>query len=225
MERADGSQSREALDALGVLCESYWYPIYAHVRRSGRSAHDAEDLTQGFFGKLLENDILAGADRSKGRLRTYLLTCLQNYLHNEHHRSIAARRDHRKLVSFDSEWAEERFIKEPVDDLSPDRLYQRRWAVTLLEFTLQLLSEEYKAADKSALFDVLRPTLGFQPGAEPQYQNLAEKLAMPVGTVKSHVFRLRQRWRQILWEQTALTLSEPSEADIKAELAELLCCL
>lgn len=133
VQRANGDIDDEALQALAALCDSYWYPVYAYIRRSGHGAHDAEDLTQGFFARLLEKGTLAHADPAKGRLRTFLLTCVRNYLHNEHERASAQRRGARLLTKFDAGWAEERFASEPADDLTPDRLYQRRWALTLLE--------------------------------------------------------------------------------------------
>ena len=225
VHRANGAADDEARAALAALCDSYWYPIYAYIRRSGHGAHDAEDLTQGFFARLLEKDILAAADPAKGKLRTFLLTCVRNYLHNEHARASAERRGAHLLTSFDQDWAEERYATEPADDLTPDRLYQRRWALTLLEFTLQLLSEEYRADDKGDLFTALRPCLGFSKEKTPNYAGLATRLRCTESTVKSHVFRLRQRWREILFQQVSVTLDDPTSDEIKAELSELLGCV
>jgi len=217
--------SAEAAQALSALCDAYWYPIYAFIRRSGHGPHDAEDLTQGFFARLLEKDILAAASPEKGRLRTFLLACVRNYLHNEHARAMALRRGAGLITSFDQGWAEERYATEPVDDLTPDRLYQRRWALTLLEFTLQLLGQEYTVSGKGELFETLRPCLGFTAETGQNHDALAKRLNMPVGTVKSHVFRLRQRWREILFEQVSITLADPSAEEIKAELGELIGCV
>jgi RNA polymerase sigma factor (sigma-70 family) len=225
VQRANGDIDDEALQALAALCDSYWYPVYAYIRRSGHGAHDAEDLTQGFFARLLEKGTLAHADPAKGRLRTFLLTCVRNYLHNEHERASAQRRGAHLLTSFDAGWAEERFASEPADDLSPDRLYQRRWALTLLEFTLQVLEQEYSADGKRELFAALRPCLGFTKEKTPNYADLATRLGCTESTVKSHVFRLRQRWREILFQQVSVTLDDPTSDEIKGELGELLECV
>lgn len=225
VRRANGGVDEEALRALAAICDSYWYPIYAYIRRSGHGAHDAEDLTQGFFARLLEKDILAAADPSKGKLRTFLLTCVRNYLHNEHERATAERRGAHLLTSFNQDWAEERYATEPSHDVTPDRLYQRRWALTLLEFTLQLLGEEYAADGKGDLFAALRPCLGFTKEVPPDYAGLATRLGCTESTVKSHVFRLRQRWREILFHQVSLTLADPTSDEIKGELSELLGCV
>jgi RNA polymerase sigma-70 factor (ECF subfamily) len=225
VQRANGDIDDEALQALAALCDSYWYPVYAYIRRSGHGAHDAEDLTQGFFTRLLEKGTLAHADPAKGRLRTFLLTCVRNYLHNEHERTSAQRRGAHLLTSFDAGWAEERFASEPTDDLTPDRLYQRRWALTLLEFTLQVLEQEYSADGKRELFAALRPCLGFTKEKTPNYADLATLLGCTESTVKSHVFRLRQRWREILFQQVSVTLDDPTSDEIKGELAELLECV
>ncbi len=225
VQRANGDIDDEALQALAALCDSYWYPVYAYIRRSGYGAHDAEDLTQGFFAKLLEKGTLAHADPAKGRLRSFLLTCVRNYLHNEHERASAQRRGAHLLTSFDAGWAEERFASEPADDLTPDRLYQRRWALTLLEFTLQVLEQEYSADGKRELFATLRPCLGFTKEKTPNYADLATHLGCTESTVKSHVFRLRQRWREILFQQVSVTLDDPTSDEIKGELAELLECV
>lgn len=225
VQMANGPIDGEALQALAVLCDSYWYPVYAYIRRSGHAAHDAEDLTQGFFARLLEKGTLAHADPAKGRLRTFLLTCVGNYLHNEHERASAQRRGAHLLTTFNAGWAEERFANEPVDDLTPDRLYQRRWALTLLDFTLQVLEQEFSADGKRELFAALRPCLGFTKEKAPNYAELAERLACSEGSVKTQVFRLRQRWREILFQQVSITLEDPTSDQIKAELSELLECV
>lgn len=224
---------RQALDsgdaaaprALATICEAYWYPVYAFVRRSGKGPDDAEDLTQGFFAKLVEKEILSGADRDKGRLRTFLLTCLQRHLADEHDRAMAQKRGAGVLVSFNSEWAEEAYATEPVDDLTPDRIFQRRWALTVLEHSLEMLQEEFRADGKAARFDTLRPFLGFGPDPEQRYEDIAAATGTPINTLKGHVFRMRQRWRELLFAQVAATLNEPGEDEIKRELSELLTCV
>ena len=225
MRLAVGTDDAQARQALAELCEAYWYPLYAYVRRSGKSPHDAEDLTQSFFARLLERDILAAAHPDKGKLRTFLLTCARNFLADEHARAMAGKRGAKLLVSFDAETAEGRYVKEPADDLTPDRLFQRRWAITVLDFSLQTLEAEFSAQDKAELFAAMRPFLGFGSEPERRYEEVAATLGMAMGTVKSHVFRLRQRWREILFEQVAATLADPTPEEIKAELAELLGCV
>jgi RNA polymerase sigma-70 factor (ECF subfamily) len=219
---AAGGDDTAARAALSGLCEAYWYPVYAFIRRSGHSPHDAEDLTQGFFADILERRAFASADPSRGRLRSFLLACLCHYLRDEHVRATAQKRGAHLLTSFDGTWAEDRYGHEPADHLTPDRLYQRRWAVTVLEHSLQLLSEEFAALGKAKLFETLRPFLGFDSGPEPSCEAAAAVLAMPEGTVRSHLHRLRIRWREMLFEQVAMTLEEPSAEAIKAELSELL---
>jgi DNA-directed RNA polymerase specialized sigma24 family protein len=211
--------------ALEQLCNSYWYPIYAFIRRSGRSPHDAEDLTQGFFAKLLDKDTISLADPDKGKLRTFLLTCVRRFLGDEQDKAMAQKRGARLMVHFDPEWAEGRYAAEPVDDITPDRLFQRRWALTVLEFSLQVLADEHTAQHKAALFEALRPFLGFKSFPDQRYEAVAGKLGMPVGTLKSHVSRLRDRWRALLFEQVAVTLDDPSPENIRGELAELMGCI
>lgn len=209
-------------EALSVLCQDYWYPIYAFLRRSGKSAHDAEDLTQGFFVRLLQKEMLAGADPEKGKLRTFLLSCLQNYVADEHDRAHALKRGGGQVVSFDAVEAEKRYTIEPREDLSPDRLFQRRWAMTLLNDALTHLSGEYATPGKRDLFAALRPFLGFGTGATKSYEDLMTELGVPVGTLKNHVFRMRERWRELLLEKVAETLEDPSPEEIRAELGELI---
>ncbi len=225
VQRATGSDDEAAQAALAALCEAYWYPIYAYIRRSGRNPHDAEDLTQGFFAWLLERDTLAMADAEKGKLRSFLLTCARRFLGDEHDRAMAQKRGAAVLASFDSTQAEERYAAEPVDNLSPDRLFQRRWALTILEHALVLLGEEFTGDRKAEVFTALRPFLGFGPDPEKRYEEVATTLGLPLGTVKNHVFRLRKRWRELIFEQVSMTLAEATDEEIKGELAELLGCV
>ena len=211
-----------ARQALSVLCEGYWYPIYAFIRRSGKSPHDAEDLTQGFFARLLEKEMLATADPAKGKLRTFLLSCVRNFLADEHDRASAQKRGAALLSSFDAVQAEERYAIEPVDNVTPDRLFQRRWALALLEQTLETIAAEYAAEGKAELFAALRPFLGFGKGAAKSYEELVTELGVPIGTLKNHVFRMRKRWRKLLLDQVAATLDEPTEEEVRAELSELI---
>ncbi len=224
-QAAGGAAEAVAAHALSTLCEAYWYPVYAFIRSSGRTPHDAEDLTQGFFARLLKKEILADADPGKGKLRNYLLTCVRHHLADEHDRALTQKRGAGVLVSFSPDWAEQTYATEPVDNLAPDRLFQRRWALTVLDHSLDVLRKEYDGAGKGALFSTLRPFLGFAPEPEKHYGEIASATGTPVGTLKTHVFRLRQRWRELLFEQVAITLDETSEKEIKAELGELLTCV
>ena len=214
-----------ARQALSTLCETYWYPVYAFIRRSGKGPHDAEDLTQGFFERLLEKQILATADPAKGTLRAFLLTCVRHYLADEHDRDMAQKRGAAVLVSFDSRRAEETYATEPVDLLTPDRLFQRRWALTILDHSFDLLRQEYVADGKAKVFETLSPFLGFGPDPENRYEEIATASGTPIATLKTRVFSLRQRWRELLFQQVAATLDAPTEQEIKAELGELLTCM
>jgi len=222
---AQGENDPASAQALAALCGAYWYPVYAFIRRSGKGPHDAEDLTQGFFARLLKSEILADADPGKGKLRNFLLTCVRRYLADQHGRAMAEKRGAGVLVSFSPDWAEQTYATEPADELTPDRLFQRRWALTVLEHSFELLGKEYTAAGKGARFATLRPFLGFGPDPERRYEEIASSSATPVATLKTHVFRLRQRWRELLFEQVAMTLETHSETEIKAELGELLTCV
>jgi RNA polymerase sigma-70 factor (ECF subfamily) len=223
--RAAGGDGSTAQAALSRLCEAYWYPIYAYIRRSSYTADEAEDLTQGFFAHVLERHTIDEADPARGKLRSFLIGCVNHYLSDQRDRAMARKRGAGLVTSFDGTWAEERYGTEPADDLTPDRLFQRRWAITVLEHALQLTSEEFSAQGKADLFEALRPFLGFGPEPEEGYEEISARLHIPTGTLKSHVSRLRQRWRDIVFEQVAMTLGDPSPERIKAELTELLACV
>ena len=179
-------------------------------------------MTQDFLARLLAKHILAAADPEKGKMRTFLLKCLQNFLSDERDRAMALKRGAGVLTSFSLEWAEDRYATEPVDDLTPDRLFQRRWALTILEHSLQLLGGEFAAQGKSEVFEALLPFLGFGPDPDEQYEHLSTQLGIPVGTLKNQVFRLRERWRKLLFDEVATTLEDPTIENIRGELTELL---
>lgn len=225
VRRATGGDEAQRKQALSALCEASWYPIYAYFRRSGKDCHDAEDLTQGFFAQLLKRETFADADPEKGKLRTFLLTCAGNFMRDEHGRAHAQKRGGGLLTNFDAARAEGRYIKEPVDDLSPDRLFQRRWALAIVEDSLRELRMEFTAAGKAETFKALRPFLGFGSEPEKRYEDIAAALETPIGTLKNQVFRLRERWRELLFQQVAETLDDPTPEEIKAELMELLGCV
>jgi RNA polymerase sigma-70 factor (ECF subfamily) len=215
--RGDTSGARVALSR---LCSTYWYPLYAFARRMGLSAHDAEDATQGCLAHLLRSDGLANVAREKGRFRSFLLAALKNHLSHERERAAAAKRGGgERLLELDALAAEERYALEPADGLSPDRLFDRRWALTVLDQAQDRLRSEYEGAGKLTLFEALRPTLaGARAG--PAYAQIAAELAMSEGAVKVAVHRLRERYRAVLRAIVADTVAAPDDVD--AELRHLI---
>ena len=215
---ADESKAGEAL---AVLCETYWFPLYAFIRRSGIRPQDAEDLTQGFFCRLVKNNFLAAADPAKGKLRSFLLACVSNHLADERDRAGAQKRGAGVLVSVNPELAERRYKTEAFDNLSPDRLFQRQWALSMLQHTMEMLAQEYDEANKQDIFLALRPFLGFAPAPEKGYEEVSRGLGVPVGTLKSHVHGMRARWCELLFERVGMTLADPTPENIKCELQDL----
>jgi RNA polymerase sigma-70 factor (ECF subfamily) len=210
----------DAEDALAALCRAYWFPLYAFVRRQGISPHDAEDLTQGFFAHLLAKGALGNVAREKGRFRTFLLASLKHFLADERDRAQAQKRGGgQTAISFDACDAEARYAIEPRDELSPDRLFDRRWALAVIDRALARLRYEYAASGKSALFDALRPLLT-GAGAAISYAELGAPFAMNEGAVKVGVHRLRQRYGAALRAEIAETVDTAAEVD--AELRHLI---
>ena len=217
---AGHSETTRGRDALAALCETYWYPLYAFVRRQGHSPHDAEDLTQGFFAQLLENESLAGVSREKGKFRTFLLVALKRFLANEWHRAHAHKRGGASFyVPLQGHTAETRYIAEPVEHLTAEKLYERRWALTLLERVLTRLGHEFDGAGKKELFEKLKPYLMAEKDAIP-YADAAIALGMNEGAVKVAVHRLRRRFRELFRQEVAQTVATPEE--INDEIRHLL---
>jgi RNA polymerase sigma-70 factor (ECF subfamily) len=205
------SDTTRAQAALARLCQAYWYPLYAYVRRRGYAAHDAQDLTQEFFARLLEQNWLAQADRERGRFRTFLLAALSHFLANEWDKARAQKRGGAvQFVPLQLDSAETRYGQEPADPVTPEQCFERRWAVALLEEVLNRLREEHLAAGTAEMFDVLKPCLVGDRQAQP-YAALATQLGMTEGAVKVAVHRLRQRYRQLLREEIANTVATPEE--------------
>ena len=209
--------------ALEKLCQTYWRPIYGFVRREGTDPEEAKDLTQGFFALLLERRGLKTARQEKGRLRSYLLTSLKNFLINEHQRAMAIKRGQgQPLISLDQLRDRERLDFEPVDTSTADQIYERRWALALLEQIVTRLGDEYRLAGNVILFERLRVLLIDEPGRPSQAQ-IAAELDMTENAVKQALHRLRERYRQLLREEIAHTVMAPG--DIEDELRHLVAVL
>ena len=204
--------------ALEELCRIYWYPLYAFVRRRGYGTHDAEDIVQGFFARLIRLNSLSGTGREKGKFRAFLLAGVNHYMADEWARNSAAKRDVRKTVFLDALEAESRYALEPVDHLTPERVFERQWALSLLENVVRLLRGEYESAGKGELFAGLSFALTGDRSAVP-YADLASRLNLSEGALRVAVHRIRQRYRQLLREEIAHTLAEGEDVD--AELADL----
>lgn len=212
-----------ACAALEKLCRTYWRPLYVFVRRQGINADDAQDLTQGFFALILERRDFDAVRKEKGRLRSYLLTALKHYLADERRRAMAIKRGKgQRLVPLDELSAKERIAMEPADHLSADRLYERRWASTLMEHVLRRLREEYSTAGNAALFDWLKQLLADEPRA-PSRAEIAARLGMTQNAVWQALHRLRHRYQVLLREEISHTVAIAS--DIEDELRYLICVL
>lgn len=210
---AGRSDTTRAQAALARLCQAYWYPLYAYVRRRGYQPHDAQDLTQEFFARLLAQNWLAQADRERGRFRTFLLAALSHFLANEWDKARAKKRGGEvQLVPLQLDSAETRYGQEPADPLTPEQIFERRWALALLDEVLSALRTEHAAAGTEEMFDALKPCLVGDRQTQP-YAALATKLGMTEGAVKVAVHRLRQRYRQLLREEIANTVANPGEVD------------
>lgn len=208
------------MEALEDLCRTYWYPLYVWVRRKGFSPSDAEDLTQTFFARLLNEQFVASADREKGRFRTFLLTRLCHFLADEWDRLKAQKRGGaRQVIPLESGTAETRYQLEPADSRSPDKLFEYRWAVTLLERVFERLRREYEADGNAALFNELKNCLA-QPRAAVPYAEASNRLDISEGALRVAVHRLRQRYRKLLRAEIAETVSGSGE--IEEELRYLL---
>lgn len=212
----NSSKSSEALEA---LCRTYWFPLYAFVRRQGRSPHDAQDLTQEFFARLLEKEYLKAATREKGRFRTFLLVALKRFLANDWDRQHAQKRGGAMLVlPIDPELAESRFLAGPARELQPDLLFDRQWALTLLDRTMTKLREEYIATGRARLFELLRGCLTKDESAL-SYSEIAARLNLTEPAVKMAVQRLRARYRELLRSEIAHTVA--SQEEIEEEIRHL----
>lgn len=207
-----------ARNSLEALCRGYWYPIYADIRRRGHGPHDAQDLTQGFFTFALEKRLLAKADPARGRFRSFLLGTVRNFLGNEWQKQRAAKRGGAvPFVSLDAALAEQRFAIEPMTVEDPESIYERAWAVSVIELALERLTCEQVAGGKAQIFEILRPSLA--GAATASCAELAAELGSTEGAMRVAVHRLRQRSRELLRATIAETVEDPRE--VEGELQHL----
>ena len=219
MRAARCSESPRYQQALETLCKTYWFPLYAYMRRQGYKTHEAEDYAQAFFARLLEKQGLRLADPKHGRFRSFLLAALKNFLANERKRIRAKKRGGgRKVLSLDLENAEGKYALEPADRLSPERLFARSWALTVLARAMEGLRAELAGRNKQKLFDSLKVYMTAETGSVP-YRDVADKLDMTEGAVRVAVHRMRRRYRELLRDEIAQTVA--SEEHIDEEIRDL----
>jgi DNA-directed RNA polymerase specialized sigma24 family protein len=209
---ARGPHSCDSTQALDLLCKTYWFPLYAYVRWQGHSPPDAQDLTQEFFSRLLRRDWLGSVAQAKGKFRTFLLVLLRRFLADELDKARALKRGGGQVFSVDWSAAESRFLQHPVEDLTPERVFEQRWALALLDHVYNRLEHAYQAQGRGALFCALRFALAGSRSTVP-YAALATQLSMTEGAVKVAVHRLRQSYRNMLREAIAETVSRPEEIE------------
>lgn len=211
LEAAD-SESSGVGDALSELCQSYWYPLYAFVRRRGFNRAQAEDLTQSFFADLLEKNRLQHADSARGSFRSFLLTSLSNFIANQWRAESAQKRGGGQVIlSIDYERADDRYSEQPADDLTAEKIFERNWALSILEQTLAAVGAQYEQSGKASLFESLK---GYLTGEEnASYAELSKATGMREGALKVAVYRLRQRYGQQLRLQITKTVQGPSDVD------------
>ncbi len=212
-----------ARESLGELCSAYWYPLYAYIRRRGYDSEQAADLTQDFFARLLEKGLLAEADPSRGRFRAFLRTACFNFLANRRDWEHARKRGGgRRAIAIDSNTAEGRYALELADGLTPERIFDRSWALTLLRRVLDQLGREYDEAGKAATFEALRGLLDGTSDA-PSYAAVATRMGTTEGAARVAAHRLRRRYGELLRHEIASTLAEPAE--VEDEIRELFAAL
>lgn len=211
--------SPDAERAVTSLYGAYWYPLYAFLRRHGKTPHDAEDLTQAFFLHLLQRRALGTVEPAKGRFRSFLLASLKNFMTDDWKKSQARKRGGgATLVSIDGNAAEARYQDEPAHELDPEKLFERRWALTLLDRVLQRLDAEWRTAGKGERFTQLKVFLSGEPGVGT-YAETARRIGMTEGSIKVAILRLRHRYRELIRAEIASTLE--NEAEINDELRHL----
>ncbi|HEY7002439.1 MAG TPA: sigma-70 family RNA polymerase sigma factor [Candidatus Udaeobacter sp.] len=216
-------QSRAAQEALEKLCRTYWRPVYGFIRRQGVGIEQAEDLTQGFFSLLLERRDFDAVRKEKGRLRSYLLTSLKHFIASEQRRTMTLKRGRgQQPIPLEELRANSEIAMEPADLLSADRLYERRWALTLMEQVLHRLRDEYCTAGNAALFESLKQLLPDEPGAQPRAA-IASQLGMTDNALRQAFHRFRHRYQLLLREEISHTVAVAS--DVEDELRHLISVL
>jgi DNA-directed RNA polymerase specialized sigma24 family protein len=212
-----GTDTTKARSAMAALCKDYWYPLYAFVRRRGHAPHDAQDLTQAFFTTLLEGSATM-ADPARGKFRSYLLGALKHFLANEWHRANAQKRGGGQvIVEWDGLDAEARYAMEPAGNADADALFDRRWALELLERAMASLRAEFESKGEGETFAALKGTL---TGAEPSREELAARLGLSEGALKVAIHRLRQRYREVL--RAAISETVDSSGEVEEEMRHLV---
>lgn len=206
-------QSPAAAAALERLCRTYWYPLYAYLRRHGHPPPEAQDLTQAFFTRLIARNLVQAAQPARGRFRGFLLTCLRHFVADESERRCAAKRGSGcPPLPLDLTAAEQQYGRALSHDLTPERLYERSWALTVMEQVRTRLREEVEVARQDGRFAALEPLLAGSRG-EPTHAEVAERLGLSLATVKADVHRLRRRYGEILRHEIAHTVADPNEID------------
>lgn len=208
---ARGGDETKVRAALSELCEAYWLPLYGFARRTGKSAEDAEDLTQAFFARLIEKDLFSKANAERGKLRSFLLGTFKNFLSDEWDKSRALKRGGGKtIISMDATEAEERFAMEPADEESPDRCFEKRWALVVLDRVMRAIRNHYVESGKGEVFEELHQYLAPESGGQT-YRKSAEVLGLSENAARVAVFRMRQRYAKELRAQIAETVSGEDE--------------
>lgn len=211
--KAGQGGTEEARAALAHLCRDYWYPLYAFLRRRGHQSAEAQDLTQGFLAHVIEKGTLQAADQSRGRFRSFLLSSLNHFLaHQWRHTRAQKRGGGKHTFSLDLQEGEKRYLLEPIDTSTPETIFERRWALTLLEKAVQSVRAEYEQAGKLTLFDALKNYLGGSDDSVP-YHTIATTLDITPGAARVAAHRLRQRCRRALRHEIAQTVASPEEVD------------
>ncbi len=219
LSAANTRNPTRALASLEKLCRIYWHPLYFYARRQGESPHDAQDLTQEFFARLMQNDLLDSVDRGRGRFRSFLLAAFKHFLSNQRDKARAQKRGGGEIpVPIEVGNAETHYGFEPVEKMTPEKIFERRWALTLLEKTTTRLREEYERDGKTQLFEQIKITLT-EPRGAIGYAALGRTLQMSEGAVKVAVHRLRLRYRAVLRAEVADTLADP--ADLEDEVRQI----
>ena len=218
--------SPEARRALAGLCAAYWYPLYAFARRCGLGEEDAQDATQSFFAKIVQDNLFAAAIPERGLLRTFLLASFQNHMANERKRELAAKRGSgAEMVPLDFSDGESRYLREPADPMTPETHFDRNWARTVMRAALASLGRQEARAGRKEQFESLRGFLSDVEDADGDYAAAAEKLGMTVQAARTAVSRLREKFRKCVRRQIAQTLDSPDSAQVEAEMAALLAAL